>query len=192
MKTLVAATHNPNKIKEFLSLLPDGIEVIPASQFNVPEPDETELTLEGNSNLKAEFVFSHTCLPSVADDTGLEVEALNGEPGVFSARYAGEPANNQNNIAKLLSTLADKPNRKARFRTIITYKTEAKTHQFEGIVNGEIALIPAGTNGFGYDSVFIPEDSSKTFAEMDLTEKNQFSHRARAMKKFLEFIKANP
>ena len=188
MIKIVFATHNAKKLSELQSLLPDNYRVVSATELNIPEPEETELTLQGNSKLKADFVFDFAQNPTIADDTGLEVEALNGRPGVFSARYAGEPKNDQNNVAKLLQELANQPNRKAQFRTIITYKDATQTLQFEGIVKGTIALNPSGTEGFGYDPVFLPEASTRTFAEMNLSEKNTFSHRARAMQKLLEFL----
>lgn len=188
MTTLVFATHNSKKILELKSLLPEGFSVVSASELEVPEPEETGTTLEENSSLKANFVFNHCLKPSLADDSGLEVDALQGRPGVYSARYAGEPKSDLANLQLVLSELGNSSNRSAQFRTILTYCDANGTHQFEGIIRGNITLEPQGDNGFGYDPIFIPEGETKTFAEMSLAEKNQFSHRAKAFQKFLTFI----
>ena len=154
------------------------------------ELPETRDTLEGNSLQKAEFVYRRFGLPCVADDTGLEVEALNGEPGVYSARYAGDQRSTDDNIALLLARLAAHPNRKARFRTIITLIGSAGIHTFEGVVNGVILAETRGSSGFGYDPVFLPAGHQRTLAEMTLDEKNQISHRGHAIKKLVDYLQS--
>ena len=151
--------------------------------FFTDEIEETEDTLEGNSKLKAKAVFKEFERACFADDTGLEVNALNGAPGVYSARYAGPECDAHQNMDKLLTDLRDSSNRKARFRTVITFMDHEELIQFEGIVEGKIINQKRGTFGFGYDPLFIPNGSSSTFAEMTLEEKNKFSHRARAFSK---------
>ena len=188
---LVFATHNSNKAKEIQSLLPDDFQILTLTKINcLNEIPETAETLEGNSLLKAQFVSDNFNLNCFADDTGLEIEALNGKPGVYSARYAGVDKNAEANMNLVLSELENESNRKAQFRTVITLILNEKTVLFEGIVKGEICTEKRGTDGFGYDSIFIPEGQSKTFAEMTLTEKNQQSHRARAFEKMIEFLKS--
>ena len=154
------------------------------------EIEETAFTFEGNAKLKAEFGFQHYHLPCFSDDSGLEVEALNLEPGVYSARYAGELKNDQRNTEKLLEKLVGITNRKACFKTVLIYidKNGAK-YSFEGRVDGTIISEQKGTHGFGYDPVFVPEGFDKTFAEMDMEEKSTLSHRARAVEKFIHFLK---
>ncbi|MBX7182340.1 MAG: RdgB/HAM1 family non-canonical purine NTP pyrophosphatase [Bacteroidia bacterium] len=188
MTTLVFATHNSKKILELKSLLPEGFSVVSAAELEVPEPEETGTTLEENSSLKANFVFNHCLKPSLADDSGLEVDALQGRPGVYSARYAGEPKSDLANLQLVLSELGNSSNRSAQFRTILSYRDQNGIYQFEGIIRGHLTLQPRGENGFGYDPIFIPEGETKTFAEMSLSEKNQYSHRAKAFQKFLTFI----
>jgi len=188
---LVFATHNSNKAKEIQSLLPDDFQILTLTKINcLNEIPETAETLEGNSLLKAQFVSDNFNLNCFADDTGLEIEALNGKPGVYSARYAGVDKNAEANMNLVLSELENESNRKAQFRTVITLILNEKTVLFEGIVKGEICTEKRGTDGFGYDPIFIPEGQSKTFAEMTLTEKNQQSHRARAFEKMIEFLKS--
>jgi len=188
---LVFATHNSNKAKEIQSLLPDDFQILTLTKINcLNEIPETAETLEGNSLLKAQFVSDNFNLNCFADDTGLEIEALNGKPGVYSARYAGVDKNAEANMNLVLSELENESNRKAQFRTVITLILNEKTVLFEGIVKGEICTEKRGTDGFGYDPIFIPEGQSKTFAEMTLTEKNQQSHRARAFEKMIEFFKS--
>jgi XTP/dITP diphosphohydrolase len=186
---LVFATHNANKAKEIQSLLPENFQILTLSDINCHEEiPETAETLEGNSLLKAKFVSDHFNLNCFADDTGLEIEALNGRPGVYSARYAGEEKSAEVNMNLVLSELEKESNRKAQFRTVITLILNDKTHIFEGIVRGEISNEKRGTDGFGYDPIFIPEGQTKTFAEMTLAEKNQQSHRARAFEKMVTFL----
>ncbi len=187
---LVFATHNSNKAKEIQSLLPNDFQILTLTEINCfDEIPETAETLEGNSLLKAQFVSDNFNLNCFADDTGLEIDALNGRPGVYSARYAGEEKNAQANMNLVLSELKNESNRKAQFRTVITLILNDKTHVFEGIVRGEMSIDKRGSDGFGYDPIFIPEGQSKTFAEMTLSEKNQQSHRARAFEKMINFLK---
>lgn len=189
---LVFASNNKHKIQEIKQLLPSTIEVIDLEDIGCLEDiPETANTIEGNAKLKADYVTKHYGLPCFADDSGLEVEILNGEPGVYSARYAGEPKNDQNNIRKLLDQLADKTNRQAQFKTAIALNINNQQHLFIGIAKGEIATTPQGSNGFGYDPVFIPENSSETFAELNLDEKNKISHRAKAVAQLVDFLKSN-
>ncbi len=194
---LIFASHNKNKAAEINALTEPQIHVSILDELGiVDEIPETSNTLDGNALIKARFAHEKTGMPCFADDTGLEVEALNGEPGVYSARYAGEDCNAENNMTKLLQKLGGNSNRAARFRTVIAYIDSAgEEHMFEGIVNGVIAYTKAGDNGFGYDPIFIPIDAEAnptqtlTFAQMDLTTKNRISHRARAIGNFVSFLK---
>lgn len=187
---LVFATLNSNKAKEIQSLLPDDFQILTLTEINcLDEIPETAETLEGNSLLKAKFVSDNFNLNCFADDTGLEIDALNGRPGVYSARYAGEEKSTEANMNLVLSELTNESNRKAQFRTVITLLLNDKTHVFEGIVRGEMCKEKRGSDGFGYDPLFIPEGQSKTFAEMTLAEKNQQSHRAIAFEKMIDFLK---
>jgi XTP/dITP diphosphohydrolase len=188
---LVFATHNHNKAHEIQALLNDQIELITLDEIQCfEEISETAATLEGNAKMKAAYVVEQFNMNCFADDTGLEIEALNNEPGVYSARYAGEDRDPEKNMALVLEKLRDKSNRKARFRTVISLYWEGEFHEFEGIVDGEITTEKSGAKGFGYDPIFKPENSNKTFAEMDLTEKNTMSHRARAFEKMVAFLNA--
>ena len=187
---LVFASHNQNKVNEIKSLLPKSVEVLSLTDIGfVDEIDETGLTLDENSKIKAKAVLKKTGYFCFADDTGLEIEALNYEPGVFSARYAGNQKNDSDNIEKVLLNLQGITNRNARFRTVITLLIGKDEYSFEGKVEGKIIMEKRGEFGFGYDPIFIPEDQSRTFAEMSLEEKNKFSHRARAFQKMIEFLK---
>jgi XTP/dITP diphosphohydrolase len=187
---LVFASHNQNKVNEIKSLLPKSVEVLSLTDIGfVDEIDETGLTLDENSKIKAKAVLKKTGYFCFADDTGLEIEALNFEPGVFSARYAGDQKNDSENIEKVLLNLKGITNRNARFRTVITLLIGQDEYYFEGRVDGKIIMEKRGEFGFGYDPIFIPADESRTFAEMTLEEKNQFSHRARAFQKMIEFLK---
>ena len=186
---LIFATHNKNKAFEIQKLLPSQFQVLTLDDISFhDEIPENEPTIEGNSAYKAQFIYSEFELNCFADDTGLEIEALNGKPGVHSARYSGEDRNPDANMNRVLAELKGISNRNARFKTVITLIIEGKQHIFEGIVNGRIIDEKRGTNGFGYDPIFIPENESRTFAEMDLAEKNQFSHRARALEKMIAFL----
>jgi XTP/dITP diphosphohydrolase len=186
---LIFATHNKNKAFEIQKLLPDTFQVLTLDDLNFhDEIPENEPTIELNSAFKANFVFNRFEENCFADDTGLEIEFLNGRPGVHSARYAGIERNSDANMNLVLREMLDTKNRKARFKTVITLILNGKQHIFEGIVNGTIISEKRGENGFGYDPIFIPENESKTFAEMNLSEKNQFSHRARALEKMIHFL----
>lgn len=186
---LIFATHNHNKAKEIQSLVPAGIQVLTLDDIECfDEIPETSSTLEGNANQKMQFIIDHYNVNCFADDTGLEIEALNGEPGVYSARYAGEMKDPNQNMELALSKLNGVEDRSARFRTVIALFWQGGKYQFEGIVNGKITLSKSGKDGFGYDPIFEPENCGKTFAEMNLSEKNLVSHRARAFAKMIEFL----
>jgi len=183
------ATHNRNKVEELRKLVPDSIEILSLDDLGISEEiEETGTTLIENAVLKAQYIANTYATACFADDTGLEVEAINGAPGVYSARFAGEPANNENNIDKLLELLSGTVNRRARFRTVIALIKEGKQHIFEGIVNGEITRERKGSKGFGYDAVFLPNSFACTFAEMNMEEKNLISHRGIAVKKLIDFL----
>lgn len=189
MTSLIFATHNSNKSKEIASLLPDFFQIINLSDLNyLTEIPETENTLEGNAILKAQTIFDTFQQPVFSDDSGLEVEALNGAPGVFSARYAGEPRDDKKNMDLLINNLKDKSNLHARFRTVIAYHDTQQIHLFEGVIDGTITLQPRGQMGFGYDPIFIPNGQTKTFAEMTLKQKNVFSHRSKAFQQLISFL----
>lgn len=189
---LVFATNNFNKIKEIKALVPDHIELLSLNDIGcIEDIPETSATIEGNALQKAQYVKEKYGYDCFADDTGLEVESLNGAPGVYSARYAGEEKDNQANINKLLKELSGKTNRKARFKTVIALVLNNKEYTFEGICNGNIISEKRGEEGFGYDPVFQPEGYSTTFAEMSLREKSEISHRGRATRKLVEFLNKN-
>ena len=187
---LCFASNNKHKLEEIQNVVGRKFEILSLADIKCnQELPETRNTLEGNSLQKAEYVLQHYNTPCFADDTGLEVEALNGAPGVYSARYAGNHRNTDDNIALLLQNLKNDTNRKAQFRTVITLiGIEAQPVFFEGVIRGEIITEKRGSSGFGYDPVFVPEGHSKTFAEMTLEEKNQLSHRAIAVKKLAEYL----
>ena len=189
---LIFATSNENKAVELQRLMGDTIEIESLKSLNfMQDIVESEDTLEGNSLLKANTVFNHFNRACFADDTGLEVDALDGAPGVYSARYAGPTCDSENNMALLLRNLENTENLKARFRTVITFKSLGTTKQFEGIVDGNIVLEKRGSKGFGYDPIFKPNSSDLTFGEMTLEEKNEFSHRAKAFAKLKGYLLAN-
>jgi XTP/dITP diphosphohydrolase len=189
---LIFASNNKHKIKEINNILGNSFRLLSLSDVNIDEDiAENETTLEGNALAKARYVHEATNMNVFADDTGLEVEALGGRPGVHSARFAGENKDSDANIDKLLLLLEGKPNRKARFRTVIALILNGTEYLFEGIVNGEIINDKRGSQGFGYDPVFIPENRGLTFAEMDLEAKNRISHRARAFEKLRSFLVQN-
>ena len=185
---LCIASNNLNKINEFKHLLNDTFDIVSLKEIGCEEeiPEEQD-TIEGNSLQKAEYIWNKYHINCFADDTGLEVESLNKEPGVYSARYAGEQRNSEDNITLLLKNLSDKPNRRAQFKTVITLIINGQIHQFEGIASGTILNERKGTNGFGYDSVFEPDGYNKTFAEMTMEEKNPISHRGKAIEKMVLF-----
>jgi len=187
--TLVFASNNEHKIREIKSLLGNSFKLLSLSDINIREDiPEKEALIEGNALSKARYVFNCTGMDVFADDTGLEIAALNGLPGVHSARFAGENKDSSANIDKVLSMLDRSQNRKARFRTVIALILEKKEYLFEGIVNGTIISERRGTKGFGYDPIFVAEGETCTFAEMELAEKNSVSHRARAFEKLREFL----
>ena len=186
---IVFASNNKNKIQEIQSMLPDTIQIVSLESIGCfEEIPETADTIEGNAILKANYITQKYGFDCFADDTGLEVEALNGEPGVYSARYAGEQRNADDNMNKLLEELLDKPNRNAQFKTVIALNLKEKQYLFEGIASGEITLEKKGTGGFGYDPIFKPTNYDETFAELSLTVKNEISHRGKATKTLLEFL----
>lgn len=186
---LVFATHNKGKLLEVNSLIPGTIELLSLDDLQLHEEiPETGDTMEANALIKARYVFEKHNLNGFADDSGLEVDALDGAPGVYSARYAGEEKNNEANIALLLRNLEGVENRGAQFRTVIALIIDGKEHLFEGIVRGHIIREKRGNGGFGYDPVFVPEGYDKTFAELGLEIKNRLSHRAKAMQKLTEFL----
>ena len=193
MNKIILASNNPNKLIEFRAIFTNH-NIISLSDigFNKDIP-ETGSTLEDNALIKVREIFKLTNAICISDDTGLEVEALNGSPGVFSARYAGEPSNATENIKKLLNELKKKNtiNRSAKFRTVIAYKDSNQELLFEGIVEGSISLAPKGTSGFGYDPIFVPNDYKLTFAEMSIDIKNNISHRSNAIKKLKEYFLNN-
>lgn len=190
---LVFATSNENKVKEIRSILPEGMEVKSLRDIGFEgELEETRGTISGNSLQKAEYLSEHFKVACFAEDTGLEIDALGGKPGVYSARYAGEKASYQDNVSKVLKEMEGLQNRLARFVTVITYYNAGKYVQFEGICEGEILREERGIEGFGYDPIFIPLGCNHSFAEMRLEEKNLYSHRKKAFAQFLEFLKSKP
>lgn len=186
---LIFATHNKNKVIEVKSLINQNINLLNLSDINFTDDiNETATTLEGNALLKAQTIFKKTNLNCFADDSGLLVDALNGEPGVYSARYAGEQKNDEDNITKLLSNLQGIENRKAQFKTVLALIINGNEYLFEGTMHGKITYEKMGLNGFGYDPIFMPTGYSKTFAELSLEEKSKISHRALALNKMIDFI----
>jgi XTP/dITP diphosphohydrolase len=189
MLTLVLCTGNAGKVAELERVLPPGLRLLRLAEVGLPaDLPETGDTLEANALQKARFAFERTGLPCLADDTGLEADALGGAPGVLSARYAGEAKDPKANITKLLNALQDRPTRTAQFRTVIALVSPDGEWTFEGVVRGQIAGTPRGTGGFGYDPVFIPEGEKDTFAEMDMARKNSMSHRARAVQGLVQHL----
>ncbi len=186
---LVFATNNLNKLKEVQEMLSNTIELLSLKDIGCFEDiEETESTLEGNAKLKADYITEKYGFDCFADDTGLEVEALDGDPGVYSARYAGEHGNAEKNMEKLLNELQNKSSRKAKFRTIIALNLRNKQYLFEGICDGEILNEKSGVKGFGYDPIFKPKNASCSFAEMNSEEKNIISHRGIAIQKLVNFL----
>jgi XTP/dITP diphosphohydrolase len=186
---IVFASNNKNKIKEIQQLVPDSIKIMSLESIGCfEEIPETANTIEGNAILKANYISEKYGLDCFADDTGLEVAALNGEPGVLSARYAGNQRSDEDNMTKLLLNLSNKTNRSAQFKTVIALNLRGKQYLFTGIAGGEIILEKRGTAGFGYDPIFKPENYQETFAEMDLSLKNKISHRGKAVKQLITFL----
>jgi XTP/dITP diphosphohydrolase len=188
---IIFATNNKNKVEEIKHLSHQKFEIFTLQEvgidIDIPEPHDT---LEANATEKSSTIYKLTNQAVFSEDTGLEVHALGGAPGVKSARYAGEGRNMQDNIDKLLQELKDKPSRAAQFRTVVSLIIGGKEYQFEGICKGHITNEMDGTNGFGYDPVFIPEGSNTTFANMDIAEKNKFSHRKKAVQQLIDFLNA--
>lgn len=191
-KKFVFATNNSHKLEEVTAILGEKVELLSMKDIKCDtDIPETADTLEGNALLKAKYIFDNYHLDCFADDTGLEVEALNGAPGVYSARYAGgEGHDAQANMLKLLHELDGKENRKAQFRTAISLILDGKEYLFEGVIKGEIIKEKRGDSGFGYDPVFMPEGYDRTFAELGNDIKNQISHRALAIQKLCEFLQS--
>jgi len=192
MNKLIFATNNENKVEEIKNIMGDLFDVVSLKEaginINIPEPHDT---LKANASEKSRTIYKLTVENCFSEDTGLETEALNGEPGVKSARYAGEGRNSEDNIEKLLVLLKGTENRKARFRTVISLIIAGNEHLFTGICEGHIANEPKGEKGFGYDSIFIPVGDTRTFGEMSLEDKNTFSHRKKAMAELLSFLSQN-
>ncbi|QJB33650.1 RdgB/HAM1 family non-canonical purine NTP pyrophosphatase [Chitinophaga oryzae] len=190
---LIFATNNENKVKEFRSMLGDHFEIITLLEagidIDIPEPHDT---LEENAREKSTTIHRMTGQNCFAEDTGLEIDTLDGAPGVLSARYAGEQKLASDNIVKVLAEMEGATNRNARFRTVISLILDGKEYQFEGVSQGTILDHTSGTQGFGYDPIFVPEGADRSFAEMELTEKNKYSHRSRAFDKFVAFLKTLP
>jgi XTP/dITP diphosphohydrolase len=186
---LVFASSNQNKVAEIQKLVGNKIRLLSLKDINCTEEiEETGKTFQENALIKALYIFEKYKYNCFGDDSGLEVEALNNEPGVYSARYAGEPKNDANNTQKLLKELGSKTNRSACFKTVIALVIDGKKQFFEGEIKGQITLQPIGNGGFGYDPVFIPDGYNRTFAQMSLDEKNRISHRAIAVKKLVDYL----
>ena len=186
---IVFATNNLNKLKEVQALIPKEIQLLSLKDIGCFEDiPETQSSIEGNAIQKATYIkenYGHNCF---ADDTGLEVDALNGDPGVFSARYAGEQRNANDNMNKLLEALKNQPNRSAQFKTVVALQLNNLQHTFTGICKGEITTNKYGEQGFGYDPIFKPKGYEKTFAEMDLSLKNRIGHRGKAILQLVSFL----
>jgi len=186
---IVFATNNPNKLKEIQALMPTGIEILSLKEIGCTEDiPETGDKLEANAFQKAHYLKEHYGYDCFADDTGLEVDALEGAPGVYSARYAGPERSAEANMAKILSELKGNNNRKAQFRTAIALILNGEEHLFEGKVEGHISEAKQGKEGFGYDPIFIPENETRSFAQMSMEEKGAISHRGRAVRKLIEHL----
>lgn len=192
MRKIILASRNKNKLEELSIFLGDSFEVRTAADEGFyKEIDETEPTLEGNALLKAREIHAELGGMVIADDTGLEIDALSGNPGVLSARYAGEHGNAQKNIDKVLRELAGKDNSEAQFRTVLALKSSEGEYLFEGVVRGNITMERSGEGGFGYDPIFVPDGYTTTFAEMTIEEKNKISHRGIALQKLVDFINSH-
>ena len=186
---IVFASNNKNKIEEIKNQLPKNIELLSLEEIGCFEDiPETAETIEGNAILKANYVTKKFNLPCFADDTGLEIEALNNEPGVYSARYAGENKNADDNMNKVLKKMENQDNRKAQFKTVIVLNLNNEQHLFTGIVEGLIGYDKIGDSGFGYDPIFTPKNYDQTFAQMTINQKNEMSHRGKAVKQLINFL----
>lgn len=189
MKEIVFATNNAHKLQEIRYIMGDKYKILSLCDINCHEDiDETAATLEGNAEIKARYIKEHYGYDCFADDTGLEVDALGGAPGVYSARYAGDEHDSMRNMSLLLHNMEGKKNRKARFRTVIALIIGNELTLMEGIVNGHITTEPSGDSGFGYDPIFMPENCDKTFAEMSANLKNSMSHRGKATAKLIDYL----
>jgi len=189
MQSIVFATRNPGKIQEVRQLLSDKVEILGLEDINCEEVlPETRPTIAGNALEKAQFVHNNYKVDCFSEDSGLEVEALNDEPGVYSARYAGPAHDDEANMSLLLANLKGIEEREARFRTVIALILDGKEHTFEGTVEGHIIHHKKGRNGFGYDPIFMPEGHNRTFAQMSPEEKNEISHRGKAVRKLIDFL----
>ncbi len=187
---ILFATANSNKAFEIQKIVPEGFEILSLKDINFTDDiPETSATIEGNALQKTNFIVDKFKIDCFSDDTGLEIEALDGQPGVYSARYAGLEKDPEKNMDLVLEKMKNCQNRKARFKTVIALHLKEETYLFEGIVNGIIRQEKSGHDGFGYDPIFEPENSGKTFAEMTIVEKNKISHRGRAFEKMVEFLK---
>ena len=190
---IIFATANPNKLREVQDILNESFHLHTPIEYGVTEDiPETGDTLEKNALQKARYIYQKTGMNCFADDTGLEVESLGGEPGVFSARYAGEQKNSKENMELLLYNMREYSNRKARFRCVIALILGKEEYLFEGVVNGHIIAKPSGEHGFGYDPIFIPDGYDITFAQMPESEKNKISHRAIAINRLTDFLLSHP
>ena len=191
-KKLIFATSNPYKIKEVKAMLGDDFNIGGLNDIDCNEDiPETQPTIEGNALQKARYVVEYYGVNCFSEDTGLEIESLDMEPGVYSARYAGPQRNSEDNMNLVMEKLKNHNNRNARFKTVIALIIDGKEYTFEGIVNGKIAHQKTGTDGFGYDPIFLPEGKTISFAEMNKEEKNQISHRGRAVRKLIEWLQNN-
>jgi len=189
MTELVFATNNRHKLEEVEAKLQGKIKLLTLNDIGCfDDIEETGTTFKANASIKSRYIYQKYELNCFGDDSGLEIDALNGEPGVYSARYAGEHGNHAANINKVLDNLKDKPNRKARFCTVISLIWDGEEYFFDGVVEGTIRTEPSGADGFGYDPIFEPDGYTVTFAEMSMDEKNQISHRAKAMEKLVDFL----
>jgi XTP/dITP diphosphohydrolase len=192
MKKLVFATNNPHKLEEVRAILQQKFEVAGLADIGChKEIPETGTTLEENASIKSHYVVNQYQTDCFADDTGLEVDAMDGKPGVYSARYAGKNASYEQNVDKLLQQMEGKDKRKARFRTVVSLVMEGKEYLFEGAIEGKIIHERKGSGGFGYDPVFVPDGYTQTFAEMNANMKNSISHRAKAVQKLADFLLHN-
>ena len=190
---IIFPTNNKHKLKEVQAVLGDGYRLVTPSELGITEEiPEDRPTIEGNASQKSRYLYERTGDDCFADDTGLEVEALGGEPGVRSARYAGPGHDSERNMGLLLRNMKGATNRRARFRTVISLILDGEEHLFEGIVEGALLTAPRGTNGFGYDPIFVPDGYAETFAEMSDEAKNAISHRGRAVAKLAAFLKNRP
>ena len=190
MKRIVFATNNPNKLREVKNIIGNKIEIVSLADINCfDDIPETQPTIEGNASQKSHYILDKYNIDCFSDDTGLEIEALDGEPGVYSARYAGgKEIRFEDNIKKVLSNLKNKENRRARFKTVVSLILDGKEFFFEGIVNGKIIEEKRGASNFGYDPVFMPDGYDKTFAELTESEKNKISHRGIVIRKLADFL----